>query len=310
MMKGPIAGIHIGMAAVLSITLAMFAWLLGPMFFAEKQSALPHNPASADRPTAAKATQPPPTPASPDRTRTAASSGAPSMTPEPLSARELAEENRKLREANALLQERLRAVLNWILANFRGRFPIPETLFSRVQISPLTDDDQLNPEIAELLRLSPDETERLNDAFAYALDYISHIEAAILTATEPRAGKIILHIPTFKENGQLLKEDLYAALETTLGSDRFARFRKVAENGMLRRFYHFGEASRTMVFELAYEENDPQPRILIKDGYILELAPGVREITATETVATNIPQKYAAYLAWLPEYFTTPPRAQ
>lgn len=222
------------------------------------------------------------------------------------SVADLMEENRKLRATNALLQERLQALLNWILANFRGRFPIPEALFSRVQIAPLTDDDVLNPEIVELLRLSADDVARLNDAFAYATDYLSDIEATILTASEPRKGKIILHIPTFRENGQLLKDDLYAALEATLGSDRFARFRKVAETGLLRRFYHFGEASRTMVFELTYEENDPHPRILIKDGYILEIEPGVREITATEMVATNIPAKYAAYLAWLPDYFTTP----
>lgn len=233
---------------------------------------------------------------------TPASSTAHPAPPPPASVTELLEENRRLRATNELLQERLRAVLNWILANFRGRYPLPESLFARVQIPPLTEDGLLNPEIGDLLRLSPDEMDRLNDALSYAVDYLSQIESAILTTSEPRAGKVILHIPTFRENGQLLKEDLYAAMEATLGSDRFSRFLKVAETGLLQRFYHFGEASRTMVFELTYVENDPTPRLLIKDGYILEIEPGVREITATETVTTNLPAKYFAYLAWLPEY--------
>jgi hypothetical protein len=215
---------------------------------------------------------------------------------------DLAEQNRRLRSANQVLEERLSAILNWILVNFRGKFPLPESLFGRVRINPLMDGELLNPEVAELLKMTHDEEERMNDAFAFAFDYLREIEAAILTVSNPKPGKVILHIPAFHEDGAFLKEDLYRALEATLGQSRFGRFLAVAEDGLKENFYQFGEASRTMVFELTYVGNDPRPQLLIKDGYVVEIGPDTRSVTAVESVVTNLPAKYAAYMGWLPEY--------
>jgi hypothetical protein len=195
-------------------------------------------------------------------------------------------------------------VLNWILVNFRGKFPLPEPLFARVKLAPMVDGALLNPEVSALLKLSQDEEERMNDAFAFAFEYLREIEAALLTVANPKPGKVILHIPTFEEDGSFLRNDLYSALEATLGRPRFDRFLKVTEDGLKENFYQFGKASRTMVFEMTYVGDDPRPQLMIKDGYVVEIGPNARSVTAVESIVTNLPARYAAYMAWLPEYMS------
>jgi hypothetical protein len=214
----------------------------------------------------------------------------------------LNEENLKLRTQNDELQNRLVAVLNWILANFKGKYPVSETYMSKLQIAPLTEDYTLHPEVLNFLKVTPDEEQKMNDAFAYARQTLEKIEATILAVTNPRPDKVILHIPAFAEDGKVLQADLYAALDATLGQDRFDRFLQVSATGLKQSFYQFGEASRTMVFELAYKSNSTTPQLKIKDGWVIELGLNSRQVTAVESYVTNLPSKYNAYLAWLPEY--------
>jgi hypothetical protein len=219
-----------------------------------------------------------------------------------MKASRLKEENLELRTQNDELQNRLVAVLNWILANFKGKYPLAETYMSKLQIAPLTEDYTLHPEALDFLKVTPDEEQKMNDAFAYARQTLEDIEATTMTVTNPRPDKVILHIPAFAEDGKVLQEDLYAALDATLGQDRFDRFLKVSETGLKQSFYQFGEASRTMVFELSYQSNSATPQLKIKDGWVIELGSNSRQVTAVETYVTNLPSKYHAYLAWLPEY--------
>jgi hypothetical protein len=219
-----------------------------------------------------------------------------------IKASQLNEENLKLRTQNSDLENRLVAVLNWILTNFKGKYPLSEAHMSKLQIPPLTDDYTLHPDALDFLKVTPDEEQKVNDAFAYAHQTLAEIEAAIITVTNPRPDKVVLHIPAFPEDGKLLQEDLYSALDTTLGQDRFDRFLQVSESGLKQSFYQFGEASRTMVFELAYESNSTSPRLKVKDGWVIDLGPSSRQVTAVESYVTNLPAKYNAYLAWLPEY--------
>jgi len=222
-----------------------------------------------------------------------------------IKASRLNEENLSLRTQNSELQGRLVAVLNWILANFKGKYPLSEAHLSKLQIPPLTDDYTLHPDALDFLKVTADEEQKVNDAFAYARQVLGEIEAAIITVTNPRPDKVILHIPTFAEDGKLLQENLYASLDMTLGQDRFDRFLQVSESGLKQNFYQFGEASRTMVFELAYEDNSTTPQLKIKDGWVIDLGPNSRQVTAVESFVTNLPPKYNAYLAWLPEYVGT-----
>lgn len=215
---------------------------------------------------------------------------------------DMAEENRQLRDENAALKGRLVAVLNWILTNFRGKYPLSESSMARLQFPALNENYTLHPELAEFLKITPGEEANINDALAYAKDYLGEIEAALITATNPNPEKVVLHIPAFPEDGKVLQEDLYSAIEITLGPDRFDRFVKVSESGLKSNFYQFGEAARTMVFELVYEDGQPAPQLKIKDGWIVELGPDSRMVTATESVVTNLPARYNAYAAWLPDY--------
>jgi hypothetical protein len=219
-----------------------------------------------------------------------------------IKASRLNEENLRLRTQNSELQNRLVAVLNWILSNFKGKYPLSEAYMAKLQIPPLTDDFTLHPDALGFLKITADEEQKVNDAFAYARQTLGEIEAAIITVTNPRPDKVILQIPTFAEDGKLLREDLYAALDTTLGQDRFDRFLQVSESGLKQNFYQFGEASRTMVFELAYVGDSAEPQLKIKDGWVIDLGPNSRQVTAVESFVTNLPPKYNAYLAWLPEY--------
>ena len=214
----------------------------------------------------------------------------------------LAEENRQLKQQNRELQGRLSAIMNWILANFRGKYPLSEGQMSRLQLQPVNGDFTLSDEVTDFLKVTPVEKEDINDALAYARDYLSQIEAALITVTNPRPDKVILHIPTFPEEGKALQEDLYSAIDVTLGPTRFDRFLTVAETGLKSNFSYFGEASRTMVFELAYAQDGGSPMLKIKDGWVIEIEPGLRSVTATETYVTNLPAGYAGYLSWLPEY--------
>lgn len=214
----------------------------------------------------------------------------------------LADENRQLKEENRQLQGRLTAVMNWILATFRGKYPLSESHMSRLQLAPLDGDFMLSDEVTDFLKVTPVEKEDINDALAYAKDSLAQIEAAIITVTNPRPDKVILHIPTFPEEGKALQDDLYSAMDVTLGPARFDRFLTVAETGIKSNFAYFGEASRTMVFELAYAEDGSAPQLKIKDGWVIEVGPHTRSVTATETYVTNLPAGYSAYLSWLPDY--------
>lgn len=212
----------------------------------------------------------------------------------------LEQENRKLVAEKQELQTRLSGVLNWILTNFKGKVPLPEPMMDRLQVPPVTGEYTLHPEAATLLNITPQEEQKINDIFSYARQYLAEIEAALLTATSPRPDKVILHLPPFQEDGRQLQEDMYAALEITLGPNRFDRFVRVTENGLRSSFYQFGEASRTMVFELVYAGGQEPPRLKIKDGWILDGPTGTRTITATESTVTNLPPEYLAYRPWLP----------
>lgn len=216
----------------------------------------------------------------------------------------LSRENQRLRSEYAQLQGRLVAVLNWILANFRGKYPVGENYMSKLQITPLNDDFTLHPEARDFLQITAGEEAKINDAMGYARDVLAEIEAAIITVTNPRPDKVVLHIPRFEEEGQVLRDDLYSALEITLGANRFDRFIQVSESGLKSNFCQFGEAARTMVFELQYSDGEPAPLLRIKDGWVVDIGPNAQMVTATESVVTNLPGKYNQYASWLPAYVT------
>ena len=219
--------------------------------------------------------------------------------------RALQEENRRLSADNQQLQGQLKDLYAWVLVNFRGKYPVPETFMSKLRIVPVNDDYTLNPELAEFLRVTSEEEEQINKALQTSAQSLQSIETATISVRSPRPDKVILSIPAFEQEGKVLQEDLYAALEGTLGGGRFDRLIQVAEQDLCASFYHFGEASRTMIFELADNGGTGPSQLIIRDAWIVPDGAQSRTIEAHESTVTNLPAHYRTYVAWLPESFTS-----
>jgi hypothetical protein len=219
---------------------------------------------------------------------------------------ELEAEVDRLTALNSKLETQLVDILNWILANFKGRYPLSETALPKLKLNPVTEEFTLHPEVAEFLNISPDEELLLNDAFTYARAVIREIEDEELRLTDQGAGKTIVHIPSYPEEGEILREELYGALEVTLGDNRFDRFLTVSEEELEKGFHHFGNASRTIIFELAEVDPYGQPIVRVKDGWVMAGDNNERIIYATETLLNDYPREYTDYIQYLPPSLQLP----
>jgi hypothetical protein len=200
------------------------------------------------------------------------------------------------------IQQQLTDFLNWLLTNYKGKYPLPENFMSRLRLSPVDEDFTLNPEVAELLKITPDEEQVINAAFDSTRLFLAEMESALMTISEEQADKVVVHIPAHREEGALIKEDLLLALEATLGTDRFDRFMDVAEEDLDANFIEFGERARTIIFEVVYpEEPDAPPMLAIKDGWIEQQGPDRKVVTATQFTVPELPEEYLAYIEWLQE---------
>jgi DNA-directed RNA polymerase subunit RPC12/RpoP len=227
----------------------------------------------------------------------------PELDPELLERhQQLEQENRKLAANYQALNTQFEDLGNWVMQNVRGKFPMPDRLVSKLRVSPVADDYSVNPDLAELLNMDPAEQSKLNDALRYTRTTLSQIEAQLVQVTEATPFKATLYVPPFEKEGQQLKEDLYGALESTLGGPRADRFHDVTQEEMEKSFDHFGMASRTLVFEVTPNPVDPNnPYLLIKDGWILPDGESARSISVKETAVWELPEDYHNYVSLLPE---------
>ncbi|MBN1270574.1 MAG: hypothetical protein JXB04_13370 [Kiritimatiellae bacterium] len=217
-----------------------------------------------------------------------------------LDAEELLSENRRLAAMNRKLQNQLIEVLNWILLNFKGKYPLAEKNLAKLRLDPVTADSRLNGDVAEFLNITAEEEAMINDALSYARAIVQEIQDDNTTLTAPSADKVIVRIPAFPEEGALIREDLCAALEITLGADRFDRFMDVSNEGLETHFDHFGNAARTLIFELVYAGRNEPPLLTIKDGWVIQEEDGRKVIQATESTVEALPEEYADYADVLP----------
>ena len=255
-------------------------------------------------------TQQPPTASEPARTlslRTGLATAAPveppsSAPPEsPERARSLQTENAELRSINQKLQSQLAEVFNWMLDNYKGRYPLRENQITNLNLAAVSPEFNVAPAVADFLHLNTEETEKLNDIFQYGGRVLQDIQDSTATLTETEDGQVILHFPEFSAEGALLQEDIYYALETTLGPVRMDRFMNVSKNSLNERFQYFGNASHTIVFEPFYVADDQPLLWQIKDGWVINEENG-KMITATEQLVEELPVNYATYSAYLPPY--------
>lgn len=212
---------------------------------------------------------------------------------------ELQEARRAQREASGRYEE----LANWVLANMRGRFLLKEKHVGRLRFIPVSDDFKVHPELAEFLAVDDRETGLLNDILQYGRTTLLDLQNRFLVATQPAPETAVLFIPPFEKEGAGLREDLYAAMRSILGPDRFSRMIAVSEEELARAYDYFGAASRSVAFQLVPGEKprDP-PHLVIRDSWMIQKDESRRVTETSEQAVRELPARYTPYLAWLPDF--------
>ncbi len=208
----------------------------------------------------------------------------------------------RLRKLNVQLQSQLAEILSWMLANYKGRYPLAEHQITNLSFHAMTDTFDLNPAVAEFMHLQSNEVLMINDLLSYGGTLANDLVAENISVTESENGKVVLHIPPFQEEGAVLREDVYSALEATLGPYRFDRFMDITAGKMDEDFNYFGDASHTIIIEPIYSETEDGLQWRIRDGWIILEEDSSKTIKATETVVRTLPEEYDKYVNYLPAY--------
>lgn len=240
------------------------------------------------------------------RDGTAASGTLLTASPESASPadRDAVRELFRLQSENQRLRARLDDVLNWLLENVRGTFPLPEDQMANLRIEPLDDALEVNPDLARLLRLTDEETARLGTAFAESREVLQELETENISVENPAEYQVVLSIPPYADTAEPVREALFGDLLRTLGRARYDRFLQVAGAGLEERFAHFGAEDRTLSFEAFADEASGAARLFVRDERALPDAadPDRVNVTASERVVATLPEEYEPYWAWLPDY--------
>ena len=244
------------------------------------------------------------------RSRTVPQAGAGPVRPAPVPVRAAGEPEpaddqayRELRSAHRALNRQYEELANWVLNNMRGRFLLKEKFVRNINLPPLTDEYLVHPDLVEFLEVTPQERDLLDDALGFGLSTMALLETKFLSVTQSAADRVALHIPPYQQEGAALQNDLYRAMETVLGSDRFGRLLDAGEPDLVKRYHYFGTASRTMVFQEtpAQDPRDP-PYLVIRDGWIIPDGVGKRNIQVAEASVRELPRDFLPYLSWLPDF--------
>lgn len=212
----------------------------------------------------------------------------------------------RLEMENARLRGRLDDMLTWILDNVRGTFPLPEEQMANLRILPVDTNLAVSADLAQVLRLNDQEIDHLDSAFSGTRSVLQELETEKISVDQPAEKQVVLNMPPYAEEGQLVREELYKDLQKTLGPGRFDRFRQVAEAGLDEQFEHFGEIDRTIEFEEVVDATSGHAQLFVRDERVLPSKddPLRQDVTASERLVTELPAEYYAYWNWLPEYVT------
>lgn len=255
-------------------------------------------PASAPKPAPGTPSAPPPGNAA---SVPAAVPSAPAAQRDPLERKAF-----QLEMENVRLRARLDDMLNWILDNVRGTFPLPEGQMANLRLAPVDTNMAVSDDLVQLLRLNDEEVDRLDAAFLGTKSLLRDLEAENISVDNPTESQVVLNIPPYAEDGQLVREELYGELKQTLGAARFDRFLQVAGLGLDEQFEHFGEVDRTLLFEAVRDAVSGDSQLFVRDERVVPNRddPLRQDITASERIVTELPQEYHPYWSWLPETVT------
>jgi len=226
-------------------------------------------------------------------------------TSSPEALDEAEKETFQLKMENARLRGRLDDMLNWIIDNVRGTYPLPEGQMANLRLTPVDEDMAVSGDLAEVLRLNESEIERLDTAFMDMRAVLQEMETENIQVDEPLENQVVLNIPPFGKEGGQVREELYRELLNTLGRARFDRFLEIAEAGLDEKFEYFGEVDRTLQFEALADEG-AGVQLFVRDERVIPNKdnPYQVDILASERVVDELPPEYVPYWDWLPEYVT------
>lgn len=212
----------------------------------------------------------------------------------------------QLEMENARLRGRLDDMLNWILDNVRGTFPLPEKQLANLRLMPVDPDLAVSDDLIQLLRLTQTEVGRLDAAFMGTRSVLQEIEVENISVDQPADNQVLLNIPPYTEEGEVVREELYGELQRTLGTARFQRFQQVAEDGLEEKFEYFGDVDRTLQFEAVLDEVTGLSRLFVRDERVLphKEDPMRLDIIASERIVSELPEEYYLYWDWLPDSVT------
>jgi hypothetical protein len=243
----------------------------------------------------------------PDTVAPAPVATAPAVAPLPEPLDDRPDESREalaaLGEAHAALQDRYDKVLQWMMENYRGKYPLSENLMQRLRIAPLDAELAVSADLVEMLRLDAGERVLVQDIFNYVREELHAAEADIALVTEATDDRVTFAIPPYAEQGAALRNDLLLTLEDTLGAPRLDRLLAVAGQDLREQFHYFGEAERTLTFQIVHPVTPGahDPYLVIRDGWTVPDGDSVRLTKVTETAVDALPASYRAYAEWLPE---------
>lgn len=282
--------------AVVALPLGLSAWFAAVV----PPAAVPVAPAAA----ASAASVPPPV--APAAGRVPAAAPAAPTASAAAADRELERKAFRLEMENAKLRARLDDMLNWILDNVRGTFPLPDHQMANLRVAPVDTNLATSADLAEILRLDDEEIFRLDSAFLGTRSVLRELEAEKITVERPAEKQTVLNIPPYAEEGELVREELYVELKRTLGAGRFDRFLQIASAGLDESFDHFGAADRTLEFEEVTDVATGEPQLYVRDERVLPSKddPRRQDVFASERLVAELPGEYVAYWNWLPEYVT------
>lgn len=206
-------------------------------------------------------------------------------------------------QANAELKSQLSDVLNWILTNIRGRYPLQESDLSHLQL-PLVDEQfSIHPSLADFLQVSADERFLVDDALEFTRTDLRILQDRYLSISTPAPNQLYIQIKPFRDEGLALREDLLAALEVTLGKDRSERFQTVAGRALEESFDFFGQAERTLLFEVIEEPQHGLSRLIVNDGWFDDRDPAALAYAEKEITVEKMPNRYRDFSIYLPKAF-------
>lgn len=288
-----------GLAAAVALAVGVFGWLSFAADSAPAPVAAPVLSGSVASPAPARAPAAAVVPAAPR-------AAAPAIAAPAAADRELERKLFQLETDNVKLRARLDDMLNWIIDNVRGTFPLPERQLANLRVAPVDTNLATSADLAEILRLDDEEIFLLDSAFLGTRAVLREVEAEKISVERPAEKQTVLTIPPYAEEGELVREELYVELRRALGAGRFDRFLQIAATGLDESFDYFGAADRTLAFEEVTDAATGESQLYVRDERVLpnQDDPRRQDVTASERIVAELPAEYVAYWNWLPDYVT------